>query len=72
MSIPKSILLDIGGKEVLKFEAVFDLLKCVKKENLFTNFPIGTTIRDGGKRKRSNVMCLFIIQEIKEIKNNKK
>jgi len=27
MSIPKSILLDIGGKEVLKIEAVLDLLK---------------------------------------------
>jgi len=55
MFIPKSILLDIGGKEVLKFEAVFDLLKCdEEKENLFTNFPIGTTIQDGGKRRRSN------------------
>ena len=53
MSIPMSILLDIGGKEVLEFEAVFDLLKCVEKENLFANFPIGTTIQDGGKRKRS-------------------
>ena len=27
MSFPKSILLDIGGKVVLKFEAMFDLLK---------------------------------------------
>jgi len=54
MSIPKSILLDIGGKEVLKFEAVFGLLKCdEEKENLFANFPMGTTIQDGGKRKRS-------------------
>ena len=57
MSIPMSILLDIGGKEVLKFEAVFDLLKCVEKENLFTNFPIGATIQDGGKRKRSDDIC---------------
>ena len=30
-----------------------DLLKCVEKENLFANFPIGATIQDGGKRKRS-------------------
>jgi len=52
-----SILLDIGGKEVLKFEAVFDLLKCVEKENLFANFPIGATIQDGGKRKRSDDIC---------------
>ena len=53
MFIPMSILLDIGGKKVLEFEAVSDLLKCVEKENLFANFPIGTTIQDGGKRKRS-------------------
>jgi len=33
MSIPKSFLLDIGGKELLRFEAVLDLLKCVEKEN---------------------------------------
>jgi len=54
MSIPTSILLDIGGKEILKFEAMLDLLKCVEKENLFANFPIGATIQDGGKRKRSD------------------
>jgi len=54
MSIPKSFLLDIGGKELLRFEAVLDLLKCVETENLFANFPIGTTIQDGGKRKRSD------------------
>ena len=53
MSIPTSILLDIGGKKVLEFEAVSDLLKCVEKENLFANFPIGATIQDGSKRKRS-------------------
>jgi len=49
-------LLDIDGKEVLEFEAVFDLLKCVEKENLFANFPIGATIQDGGRRKRSGVI----------------
>ena len=54
MSIPMSILLDIGGKGLLKFEVMLDLLKCVEKENLFANFPIGTTIQDGGKRKRSD------------------
>ena len=53
MSIPTSILLDIGGKGLLKFEDVLDLLKCVEKENLFANFPIGATIQDGGERKRS-------------------
>ena len=60
MSILTSILLDIGGKEVLEFEAMSDLLKCVEKENLFANFPIGSTIKDGGKRKRS-VMNLYVI-----------
>ena len=48
------MLLDIGGKDVLKFEVVLDLLKWDEKENLFANFPIGTTIQDGGKRKRSD------------------
>ena len=52
-------MLDIGGKEVLKFEAVLDLLKWVEKENLFANCPIGATIQDGGKRKRSE--CLNIL-----------
>jgi len=28
MSIPKLFLLDIGGKELLRFEAMLDLLKC--------------------------------------------
>ncbi len=64
MSIPMSILLNIGGKEVLEFEAMSDLLKCVEKKNLFANFPIGATIQNGGKRKRSAmVTCHFIIQE---------
>ena len=40
----------------MEFEAVSDLLKCVEKENLFANFPIGATIQDGGKRKRSVIM----------------
>ena len=54
MPIPKSMLLDIGGKDVLKFEVMLDLLKWDEKENLFANFPIGATIQDGGKRKRSD------------------
>ena len=60
MSISMSILLDIGGKEVLEFEAMFDLLKCVEKENLFANFPIGTTIQDCGKRKRSGMVTVLV------------
>ena len=62
MSIPTSIWLDIGGKEVLKFEAMLDLLwadvveEVVENDNLFTGFPIGATMQDGGKRKRSGVL----------------
>ena len=45
---------DIAGKEVLTLNAVVEVLKFVEeKENLFANFPIGTTIQDGGKRKRN-------------------
>ena len=53
-SIPKSKLLDIGGKKDLELEAVVELLKRFEeKENLFANFPIGATIQDGGKRKKN-------------------
>jgi len=49
-----SFSVDIVGKEVLKFEAVVEVLKVVEeKDNLFTNFLIGATIQDGGKRKGS-------------------
>jgi len=55
MSIPISISVDIAGKEVLKLEAVVAVLKVEEiKDNLFTVFPIGATMQDGGKRKRSN------------------
>ena len=48
-------MVDIGGKgEVLRFESVLRELKRVENENLFADFPIGTTMQDGGKRKRSN------------------
>jgi len=51
MSIPKSFVVDIGGKgEVLRFESVLRELKRVENENLFADFPIGATMQDGGKR----------------------
>jgi len=51
---------DIAGKEVLTLNAVVEVLKFVEeKENLFANFPIGSTIQDGGKRKRSVVQASF-------------
>jgi len=28
-------------------------------DNLFTDFPIGATIQDGGKRKRSTEYCIY-------------
>ena len=46
--------MDIVGKVVLKGEAVVEMLKVMEeKVNLFASSPIGTTIQDGGKRKRS-------------------
>jgi len=55
MSISMSFSVDIVGKEVLENEAVVEVLKVVEeKDNLFANFPIGATIQDGGKRKRSD------------------
>jgi len=54
MSIPISFSVDIVGKAVLKDEAELEMLKVVEeKDNLFTSSPIGTTMQDGGKRKRS-------------------
>ena len=54
MSIPISFLVDIVGKGELVLDAIVEMLKLLReKENLFANFPIGTTIQDGGKRKRS-------------------
>jgi len=54
MSIPTSSCMDIVGKVVLKGEAVVEMLKVMEeKVNLFASSPIGTTIQDGGKRKRS-------------------
>ena len=55
MSIPKSFVVDIGGRgEVLRFESVLRELKRVENENLFADFPIGAIMQDGGKRKRSD------------------
>ena len=66
MSIPKSFSVDIVGNEVLKLEAV-DVIVVLKVEKmtLFVIFPMGTTMQDGGKRKRSdekwcNVMLTLI------------
>ena len=57
MSIPMLFVEDIVGLEggVLMLNAVVEVLKLLgEKENLFADFPIGATMQDGGKRKRSD------------------
>ena len=55
LSIPMFISKDIVGKRFLTLKAVVELLKGeVEKDNLFADFPIGATIQDGGKRKKSD------------------
>ena len=45
---------DIVGNRFARLESVVELLKIVvEKSGLFADFPIGATIQDGGKRKRS-------------------
>ena len=47
--------LDIVGNRFALLESVVGLLKIVvEKVVLFANFPIGATMQDGGKRKRSD------------------
>jgi len=53
---------DIVGKGFLKLVDVVEELKEVEeKDNLFTEFPIGATIQDGGKRKRSNCIPRLVL-----------
>jgi len=42
-----------------------------EKDNLFADFPIGATIQDGGKRKRSDDTCL-LHRPKRKIKNKNK
>jgi len=52
----------IAGKGLLKEESVVELLKFEReKGNLFADFPIGATIQDSGKRKRSDALTLYNI-----------
>ena len=54
LSIPMLDSEGIAGKGLLRKESVVELLKFEKeKDNLFADFPIGATIQDSGKRKRS-------------------
>ena len=55
MSIPMFIPEDIVGKGFLKLaDVVGELKEIEEKDNLFADIPIGATIQDGGKRKRSD------------------
>ena len=46
----------IAGRGLMERGSVAELLKFEReKDNLFADFPIGATIQDGGKRKRSDV-----------------
>ena len=64
-SIPVLMLAFTVGKTVCWLWDIIVVLKVGGKMNLFAVFPIGATIQDGGKRKRSDVTYFFMIQEIK-------
>jgi len=71
MSIPISFSVDIVGKAVLEDEAVLEMLKIVKeKDNLFASSPIGATMQDGGKRKKSVGYLLVVQVNINDKKYN--
>ena len=60
MSIPMSFTEDIVGIEDLMLRAIIVVLKFVEeKMDLFAIFPMGATMQDGGKRKRSDGSCLL-------------
>ena len=55
LTIPMLDSEGIAGKELLNWDSVVELLKFEReKDNLFADFPIGATMQDGGKRKRSD------------------
>ena len=54
LSIPMFLSKDIVGKVGWSSKAIDELLKNEEeKDNLFANFPIGTTMQNGGKRKEA-------------------
>jgi len=54
MSIPMWFVGNMVGKTNSCELDMFEELKAVEEMNLFTIFPIGTIMQDGGKRKRSD------------------
>ena len=68
MSIPISFSVDIVSKRELVLDAIVEMLKLLReKENLFANFPIGATIQDGGKRKRSSSSSKTIVVDLCDV-----
>ena len=61
LSIPMLLVGDTVSKENCCELDVIVKLKVGGKLNLFTIFPIGTTMQDGGKRKRSDVTVIHDI-----------
>ena len=55
LSIPMLELSFMVGKKVCKLQDIIVVLKVEGEMNLFTVFPIGIIMQDGGKRKRSNI-----------------
>ena len=53
MSIPVWFVGSMVGKMNSCELDVFEELKIVEKKNLFAMFSVGTTMQDGGKKKRS-------------------
>ena len=61
-----SFVEDIVGIKCLVLRSVFKKLVFVKEKwDLFAKFPIGTTIQDGGKRKKAMVITFFITVQSK-------
>jgi len=46
----------VGKVELTFVKLIVERLKVEEIMNLFAIFPIGATMQDGGKRKRSNVI----------------
>ena len=64
MSIPMLGLEDIVGKRFESVELVVVEELKVEERNLFTIFPIGATIQDGGKRKEA-MLTLVLVKIVK-------
>ena len=64
-----SFVIDIAGRGDLVLNAIVEMLKLVgEKENLFADFPIGATMQDGSKRKRSKLWNLKCFNSLLTIK----